>query len=165
MRLAAQQPLVLEIDDLQWADADSLSLLWKLLHGAPPRLLLTLSLRPKESAESADAARFLAAVRELPSGRSVALELGPLDPADAEDLARQTLRNLGRPETLAAAIAVESGGVPFFLEELAHSVALEQGAEVTEVRLDHVLAERARALPDGERALVEVLAVPAENSV
>lgn len=159
VRLAAQQPLVLEIDDLQWADADSLSLLWKLLHGAPPRLLLTLSLRPKEAAESADAARFLAAVRELPVGRAVSLELGPLDPGDAEDLARQTLRSLDLPDTLAAAIAVESGGVPFFLEELAHSVTQHRGADLAAVRLDHALRERTRALPEGERALVEVLAV------
>ncbi len=159
VKLAGQQPLVLEIDDLQWADADSLSLLWKLLHGAPPRLLLALSLRPKEAAESADAARFLTTVGELPASRAVFLELGPLSAAEAEDLARLTLRSLGLPETLAGAIAAESGGVPFFLEELALSATQQRGSDPRTVRLDDALAQRAQALPGPERALVEVLAV------
>jgi len=159
VRLAVQQPLVLQVDDLQWADVESLSLLWKLLHSAPPGLLLVLSLRPEEAEDYADVVRFLAAVRELPEDRALTLALGPLETAEAEDLARQTLLSLGLPETLAVAIATESGGVPFFLEELAHSAAQHGGADQAALKLDHALAERARALPAPERALVEVLAV------
>lgn len=159
VKLAQQRPLVLEIDDLQWADADSLSLLWKLVQSAPRGLLLALSLRPTEATENAGVSRLLSAVRELPPERVMSLELAPLAIADAEDLARQTLHSLGLPDTLAKAIALESGGVPFFLEELAHSVAQQDAGPAAVIRLDDALAARARALPDAERALVEVLSV------
>ncbi len=159
VQLAGQQPLVLEIDDLQWADADSVALLARLLREPPDQLLIALLVRPDEAGQNADVARYLDAVTALPSQRKAVIEIGPLAGAEAEDLARQTLRSLGMPETLAGRIAAESGGVPFFVEELAHSVAQQGDAEEAAVRLDHALAERARALSGPERALVEVLAV------
>ncbi|MCB9656382.1 MAG: protein kinase [Sandaracinaceae bacterium] len=157
VKLAARAPLVLEVDDLQWADADSMSLLFRLLHGGPPGLLMVLSLRPAEASQRGEVARFLGAVSALPpEQRAVVISLDPLDDEAALELARETLTSLGLSPDLAPAIATESGGVPFFLEELAHAAA-QHGGRV--VRLDHALAQRARALPDAERRVVEVLAV------
>jgi len=157
--LAREQTVVLEIDDLQWADADSLALLDRMVREPVANLLLALSVRPAESVQDPAVASYLEAVRGLPPERNLSIRLAPLDPADAEELARQTLRSLELSSELASPIALESGGVPFFVEELAHSVAQHRGSEDIAVRLDRALAERAGALPTAERALVEVLAV------
>lgn len=157
--LAARQPLVLEIDDLQWADADSLALLSKMLESPLANVLLVLLYRPREAAESPGVARYLDALDALPSAQSVALQLGPLGRDEAEELARNTLRSLGLSPSMAPAIAAESAGSPFFLEELAHSIAQRGGTEESNIGLDQVLEARVHALPPAERALVEVLAV------
>ena len=161
--LAAQQPLLLEIDDLQWVDADSAALLLKLLEAPTPRLLLALSFRPREAAVNPALTPYLQRLAGLPGGRVVSIDVGPLDGAETVELARQTLLSLALPETLVPTIAAESAGIPFFVEELAHSVAQQRqagvAAETATVALATVLAERVRALPDAERTLVEVLAV------
>ena len=158
-RLAQRQPLVLEIDDLQWTDSDSVSLLERLMRQPPPNLLVVLMVRPQEVRDNPDAMRYLKAAAALPSNRTHLVEVMPLQSAEAQDLALQTLRSLALPETMAERIAVESGGVPFFVEELAHSLAQQGGAANAEVHLDHALAERAQALSGPARSLVEVLAV------
>ncbi len=56
IKLAMRGPLVLVIDDMQWADADSLALLSELLRppGAPPMLLvMTRAQRPRRRARYA----------------------------------------------------------------------------------------------------------------
>src|SRR6185312_7766347 len=44
-RLGARQPVVLQIDDLHWADADSIDLLMGLLDAAPKGVLVAASFR------------------------------------------------------------------------------------------------------------------------
>ncbi len=161
--LAAQQPLVLEVDDLQWVDADSAALLLKMLEAPTPHLMLALSFRPREAAVNPALTPYLQRLGGLPAARVVAIDVGPLGAAETTELARQTLQSLGLPETLVPMITAESAGIPFFVEELAHAVAQQRqagvAAETAVVKLATVLAERVRALPDAERTLVEVLAV------
>ncbi len=153
-RLAARQPLVIAIDDLQWADADSAALLDQLI-AAPMAggLVLATTHRPEEAADNWPIARHLADAR-ADAGRSdrrcLELALAPLAPADAARLAAAS----GAPPELAAAIAAEAGGVPFFVEELAR-----QAEHGTGISLDAAVARRIAALPAHERALVETLAV------
>lgn len=158
VRLASQATLVLDVDDLQWADAESLALLDRLIRDAPAGMLLLLTLRSEEAVDREDVADFLRAVHALPEGRFVSIELGPLESRDAEELARASLTSLGLPTDLAPTIARESRGIPYFLEELAQAVSA-QGDDGSEIRLDRVLGARANELPAGARALVEVLAV------
>ncbi|MCC6994835.1 MAG: protein kinase [Deltaproteobacteria bacterium] len=161
--LAAQQPLLLEVDDLQWVDGDSAALLLKMLEAPTPRVLLALSFRPREAALNPALTPYLQRLGGLPAARVVSIDVGPLDADESTELARQTLASLGLPETLAPVIVAESAGIPFFVEELAHSVAQQRQAgvavEAATVTLATVLAERVRALPDAERTLVEVLSV------
>jgi predicted ATPase len=166
--LATRRPLLLEIDDLQWADADSVALLSKLIEAPMPRgLVIAASLRPVEARASAIVSRHLEAIATLGTRGdvvAVTLEIAPMPKDDAEALARLTLAEHDLDsDRLAAAIAVESAGVPYFVEELAHFAAQQrtEGREVSTagVTLDGVLAARLAAVSEGERALVEVLAV------
>jgi hypothetical protein len=158
-RLAARQPLVLHIDDLQWGDADSAALLSDLL--APPDsppLLLLCSYRSEHSATSP----CLRALRERPGRRELEVEALPED--DARQLA---LELLGRDDPPAQAhaglMARESGGSPYFLQALVQSFL--EGADLAgrrperPVTLDEVLWRRAAALPEPARRVLEAVSV------
>ncbi len=167
-KLARERVVVLEIDDLQWADTDSIVLLDAILAApAPRRLLVAASYRPEEASTSTASAAFLAATADLAARGDLevaAIDIGPLSHADARSLAVSTLAlRDARSERLANRIADEAGGVPFFVEELAHFANHERaaGREISTegITLDGLLAQRIEVLPPGERSLVEVLAV------
>ncbi|MFO0684487.1 MAG: AAA family ATPase [Sandaracinus sp.] len=166
--LARERLVVLEIDDLQWADTDSVILLDALLAApAPARLLVAASYRPHEASTSTASAAYLAATGELAARGDLevtTIDIGPLSPSEARSLAAATLSlRDARSERLASRIADEAGGVPFFVEELARFANYERaaGREISTdgVTLDGLLAQRIEVLPPGERSLVEVLAV------
>ena len=114
-RLAADRPLVLALDDVHWADDAAIELLGHLLR-RPPRgsLLLALALRPRQTPLRL-AGPLDGAVRE---GFSERLELGPLAREDAD-----TLLGDGVDRATRAAIYRDSGGNPFYLEQLARAAA------------------------------------------
>lgn len=111
--LARRQPLVLVLDDFHWADAASSELLGTLLRRQPAAPVLTvLAARPRQRDELLSAT----VERAHRSGALERLHLGPLTPEEAR--------------TLVGAIGVESepdqlyeetGGNPFYLEQLARS--------------------------------------------
>ncbi|MEP6876005.1 MAG: AAA family ATPase, partial [Burkholderiales bacterium] len=111
-------PLVLFLDDLQWADAATLGLLEPLLTGAEIRsLLLVGAYRDNEL----DAAPRLARTLALLESAGVALQrvaLGPLTGRDLTDLVADTLRcEPARAEPLARLIERKTGGNPFFVTQ------------------------------------------------
>lgn len=117
-RLATQRTLVLWIDDVHWADADSAALARALLGGSDaPSLLLVATWQ----SELGDDGPMVAALRDLastlPKDRAVDLPLQPLGPAETRALAEALLG----PGDLARAhiLATESAGSPFFVVELA----------------------------------------------
>jgi hypothetical protein len=112
-RLSAGRLLVLAIDDVDEADADSLALLGAMLRtpSAPP-LLLVLT-------------RTAAAMQSLVDERAlVERHLHPLDPTAMRVLSRELLRMAGRGE-LTEQIAAQSGGSPLLAEELVRVAMLE----------------------------------------
>lgn len=156
-RLAHQRPLVVSIDDLQWADADSIVLLDQLLHvPAGPAMLTLLSFRSEEVA----AKPFLQALLAR-SGQSpwLSLALSPLADEEADALIRDLVAG---PATLSdderAHIAHEAQGSPFVLEQLAwHSGGAGPSSEA--VTLARVLDVRLASLSIDARNFLDTLAI------
>jgi serine/threonine protein kinase len=164
-RLAEHVPLVLAIDDLQWGDVDSSLLLQELMRPPdPPPVLLLASFR-SDTAEDNPVLVPLLEYGGRPGEVAYDIPVGPLPPAEAEKLALTHLAaTVAHRTRLAAHIARESGGVPFFVEELARFAALSatEGTAFERgdlVSLDEYTRIRVGRLPPEARALVEVVAV------
>jgi class 3 adenylate cyclase len=109
-------PVLLLVDDLQWADESSLLLISILLAEPAPGLLLALTARAGFAAPwPPDALRHL--------------QLGPLSVADLEEMARGMAESTGLADARQRELIARSDGVPLFLEELVRSgSALDAGA-------------------------------------
>jgi DNA-binding CsgD family transcriptional regulator/tetratricopeptide (TPR) repeat protein len=120
-RLAALQPLVLVLDDLHWADQASIELLGGLLQ-RPPRagILLALALRPRQAPP-----RLVTALEHAARGATLQrLELRPLNRAQSEEFLSETVT-----PSASEALYEESGGNPFYLEQLARAAHAERGSQ------------------------------------
>src|SRR5262245_11350125 len=110
LRIAAQQPVVLLVDDLHWIDPSTLALLSAIVDGfAATPLLMLLTHRPDF-------------VLPWPTGpRLAAMSIGRLDPPTATRLVENVAgRTLDRE--LVADIVRKADGVPLFLEEMTKAV-------------------------------------------
>ncbi len=161
-RLSRKAPLVLHIDDLQWGDPDSTIALGELLDPPDaPRLLLLCCYRTAEG----EAAGVLAAHRARALSLETSLdmrevEVGPLTEAESRQLAASLLRaDVADPRV--GAIARESHGSPFFIEELVHSLAARGAQEPApeSVTLEQVVLGRVGQLSEPVRRLLEMVAV------
>jgi tetratricopeptide (TPR) repeat protein len=161
-RLAARAPLVLAIDDLQWADADGIALLAEVLRppDAPPLLLVaTIRTGPGNSILRTSPRRA------LPEGVVRYLSLTRLPDEEAEELVSLVLQKAGSQgsEGHAERIDVEglireAGGHPFFIDALVrHRMVHAESAGMT--RLDDVLWARIQRLDAAPRRLLELVAV------
>jgi ATP/maltotriose-dependent transcriptional regulator MalT len=124
--LADRTPLVLVLDDFHWADPASVELLGALLRrrpGAP--VLIALALRPRQLSE------------RLAAALSSAHRAGALSPIELGTLSAEETRELLGESVGAAdvgALYEQSGGNPFYLEQLArsldHAAATSPAAEI-----------------------------------
>lgn len=191
-RLAEERPLVLAIDDLQWADADSIALLSEIM-------------RPRTEADAAAAGRpgsfpdgpissmtspallrprailLVAALRTasetsppmswqlgVPAETLEHVVLHRMSLAEAQELCALVLRGaeLSRPISVEA-IAQEAGGHPLFIDALVRH-RLAQDADSGPVRLEDVLWARISRLDARARQLLELVVcagVPVLTSV
>ncbi len=158
-RVAESVPIVLFVDDLQWSDFDSVYVFEELLgEPTPPPLLLLGAYRDEEAATSKLLQAFSGLV--IGAGRAPVeqIEVGPLSAWDARNVAAARLGELG--DDLAESIAEESGGIPFFIDELARYVrSVPEGSWRGVLHLDEVVRSRVEALPDVARELLEVAAI------
>jgi eukaryotic-like serine/threonine-protein kinase len=166
-RLADRRPLVLAIDDLQWGDLDSTSILVDLLHPPdPPAMLLLLSYRSEE-AEASQAVRQLIEGCRAPGAGAVdvrEIEVGALAPEQAQELAlallgRQTDGDEVAQARLAGAIARESGGDPFLIDQLVRFVDAGGRPSVEDIRFEDVMRMRLEQLDAEARRVLEMVSV------
>jgi predicted ATPase/signal transduction histidine kinase len=169
-----ERPLVLLIDDLQWADVDTLQVLERLLidHAQAPLLVLG-SVRAQESQE----AHPLRATPLFQQPDALHLSLRPLDTAAAGELvARALQQDADQLGELIALIESWTGRNPFFIRRLLARLvserllaydaatarwtwAIERIAAHPAVRdVGELLAGELTALPAPTRALLHTLA-------
>lgn len=146
VRIADARSLVVAIDDLQWADADSRALLEALMRPPhAPRCLFVGTTRPIRDVRTP--------LRLAGDVRTIALQALPAD--DARSLAEHLLA--GADPQAARRIAEEAAGHPLFIDELVRqrgTAGATGGA-----RLEDALWDRITRLPADARALLEMVAV------
>ena len=108
-RLVERWPVVVVIDDLQWADADSLALLSELVRepSAPPLLLVCI--HRQDTGEAPEV-----------SSAAQRIELDRLPEPEARELAGKLAVLLKLPVD-PGAVAIEARGNPLFIDELVRS--------------------------------------------
>jgi serine/threonine protein kinase len=159
-RLAQHRPLVLCIDDFQWADLDSLALLGDVLRPpqAPP-LLLVLTVRTGKTDVAPGRTGNLDVLSHL-EGDVRHLYIQNLPPLEAQELATALLSHLGEvPACDAQALADEAEGHPLFLAELVRHLAYGDISDTSHLRLDDALWARVKRLDPGVRFLLELVVV------
>ena len=162
--LADRSPLLITIDDAQWADDPSvrwLSYLSRRLEDV--RALVILARRPTEpGAEAAELNRLATQA----AGDMVTLD--PLSEKATAQLVARTLGNETGPE-LVRACHFRTGGNPFLLNELLSAVLVEPGDRsrrdsrsvraLRPVSVTRTVLGRLSAMPDGCRSMAEAVAV------
>lgn len=163
VRLARRHGLVIYIDDLQWGDLDSASLLGELLQPPdPPQMLLLVSYR-SEYSQTSPCLRRLAEweVKDVATRLRPRISVESFNPAETIELAVSLLGG-DRPENRAKAewVVRESGGSAIFIYELVrHIQAGMDQSLVAGIALDQVLWNRVTRLEGDNRKLVEIVAV------
>jgi ATP/maltotriose-dependent transcriptional regulator MalT len=159
--LGHRRPLVLVLDDVHWADPASIELLGALLRRPPAAgVLIAVALRLRQAPEMLSSALERAARAET----LTTIELSPLSLAQARELLGGTVT-----DAEAALLFEETGGNPFYLQQLGRSlgIASRQPAAATTSLTDigvpaavaASLHEELRQLPDSVRRALQGAAV------
>ena len=152
--LAAERPVLVAIDDVQWLDPDSERALTFAARRLPARLGMLLTLRGDDGRPAP-----LGLTRALPEDRLERIFPGPLSLAALHHLIRSRLgRSPARPTLVRLAEA--SGGNPFFALEIARALARDAG----ERGFDDPLPVP-QTLQELVAARVQALSAPAQEAV
>lgn len=145
IRLSARNPVVITIDDVQWANRDSLLLLSEVLRPPDgPRLLMLISARGAKAPD----------IDLTGDVRHIAVE--PLEQADARELAASLLVGVGLPSERAAAIATEAQGHPMHIDALIR-YAIQAPEDDGRPKLDQAIVARMGQLPSEARRVLELI--------
>ena len=149
--LAAAQPVALLIDDLQWADEDSLRLLRYVVRtvGTSP-IFLMFAIRPEEFAFMTEAVNLVADMGRMGVVRRLTVER--FSSAETHALLAQVLSG-PVDEAGAAVMHAQAEGVPFIVEEMA--VAYREAGMIQQIDGVWRLASNAeRLVPSAVKTLI-----------
>lgn len=113
---AHSSPILIMVEDIQWADEQSLQLMYYLMHSiesVPVLLVLTVRTPIEDSTVASNASL----TRILASSRGMSLNLDSLKKSEAAQIMRSVL-NSTPPEAAITAAYNLSGGNPFFMREI-----------------------------------------------
>lgn len=165
-RESARRPLVLVIEDAQWADSASVELLCFLLtRPYAARALIVVTMRTESPEVHPQAAMLRSAASR---GRAATLQLRALRRHEVRRLVQQSLRNASAPigAEMLGQIEDLAEGNPLFAEELAQTFA-ETGSLSFDSRmplsLQALLAERLLSFSDDEREMLYRAAVAGQT--
>ena len=181
--LARARPLVFFLDDLHWADVDTLAVLSRLSQRlADLPMLIVLAYRSEDLAENEALATLLHALRRLPQQQSVAL--GRLNQAQVQDVVNQvTGRRDSESAELATLLYNTTRGNPLFVTEALRDLQERQASGRNEERAEEswaagqsgaerqtwtlhrnrhvqeIILERLERLPESARTVLHLSAV------
>jgi DNA-binding SARP family transcriptional activator/class 3 adenylate cyclase len=162
--LSCSRPVLLILDDLQWATSPTVSVTQRLVRSSDPASLMIAALyRDSDLAEDHPMHALLASVK--PEHHAARIVLSGLDADSVESIVARLIPELSDdPELIGRAIQQETAGNPLFVEELlthlresgepherlrAGELSLEPPQSVSDV-----IERRVRTLPpNGQRAL------------
>jgi tetratricopeptide (TPR) repeat protein len=121
-RIAAGRPLLLLLDDLQWADDSTIQLLHFLVRrfenpACDQRILIIAAFRPEEVRKGSALAR-LSAEHKLGPSDTNRIHLAPLDDAGSEAVIADRLGGRIEPDSRARIVEMSRGN-PLFVEQMA----------------------------------------------
>jgi hypothetical protein len=155
-RVAVRRPTVIVLDDVQWADTDSLALLEQLTTGpdAPPLLYIATARRRPDGTSCA--------ARSAMRGDVRGISLGGLAEGDANALldrllAQRTHARGGDAPIDRSSVVASTHGHPMFIEEMVRYLALPR-ADSGAVALDDALFARVTELDEGAKKLLALVA-------
>jgi class 3 adenylate cyclase len=146
-RLQMERALLLIMDDLQWADAQSVQLL-NAIADFVPSLALLLCCQARQEFQHSWA------------GRSYyqQISLRPLSPDDSAALARDALKDKPKGLSHEAEVVLRAEGNPFYLTELARA-ATQHGDDKLPPTIEGVILERIDRLEKDARRVLELASV------
>lgn len=177
--LRAQQPVVILLEDLHWADQSSWDYLMRVIfdgEAQPHGLFILATTRPEWSPPE----RLQRLTTQSDGGQYVEIGLAPLAPAASRELVAELLRSVeAAPDDLVELIIERSEGVPYFAEEIVNWFldrgVIDQRHELWRVdlarlnesplpaTLHHLLLTRLTALRDSERIALQRGAIFGRN--
>jgi DNA-binding CsgD family transcriptional regulator len=150
--LAGVRPVAILVDDVQWADDDSLRLIRYATRAVPSSAVLILfSVRPEEMALVTEAVTLVADMERM--GLIRRLRLARFSQAETTEFLQQALGGKVHPPS-AATIHAQAEGVPFILDEITH--AYRDAGMLQQIDGVWSLAKNAeRLVPSAVRTLIQ----------
>lgn len=164
-RIAESKPLVVLVDDVQWADDDTAGGVVELLRAAsPPAMLLLLGSRPAGITPVDNALFGPQAPIAIAAVTKRVVELAPLDDDSVRKIAQ---RELGDADAFVEIVTREARGNPFAAGELVRLLRSEDDSQRASLAertsgaesIDVLVRHRAESLDPVARGLLDVIVV------
>ena len=153
--LSKRHPMLIVIDDVQWADVDALSVLEELIRlPDPPDLLLLLIVNGELREAEPPLRQWLTRYEQ----QVTLMRLRELGDGAARELAERLLDSAGvNDPALSTALATSGGGHPLRVDALARHLLLTKGVAPSDLSLTDLMWSRVEHLPLDARQLLITL--------